>query len=117
MSGRWSGWRWPTTGPASTWPARCTPPGASGWCRCASGPPRWVAACTSTPPRVGVRPSSRRCRCEPSMRSEPGGAVTAIRLLLVDDHEVVRTGLRTFLELQDDMEVVGEAGTAERALA
>jgi DNA-binding NarL/FixJ family response regulator len=33
-----------------------------------------------------------------------------IRVLLVDDHQVVRRGLRTFLELQDDMEVVGEAG-------
>jgi NarL family two-component system response regulator LiaR len=30
---------------------------------------------------------------------------------------MVRTGLRTFLELQDDMEVVGEAGSGERALA
>ncbi len=40
-----------------------------------------------------------------------------IRLLLVDDHEVVRTGLRTFLELQEDMSVVGEAATGEEALA
>jgi NarL family two-component system response regulator LiaR len=40
-----------------------------------------------------------------------------IRLLLVDDHEMVRAGLRTFLELQDDMVVVGEASTAEQALA
>ena len=40
-----------------------------------------------------------------------------IRLLLCDDHELVRTGLRTFLELQPDMAVVGEAGTAEQALA
>ncbi len=40
-----------------------------------------------------------------------------IRLLLCDDHEMVRTGLRTFLELQADMVVVGEAGTAEQALA
>ncbi|MEP6696620.1 MAG: response regulator transcription factor [Pseudonocardiales bacterium] len=40
-----------------------------------------------------------------------------IRLLLCDDHEVVRTGLRTFLQLQPDMVVVGEAGTAEEALA
>jgi len=40
-----------------------------------------------------------------------------IRLLLVDDHEMVRTGLRTFLGLQADMEVVGEAATAEQALA
>ncbi|MGB7540074.1 MAG: response regulator transcription factor [Anaerolineales bacterium] len=31
-----------------------------------------------------------------------------IRILLVDDHAVVRQGLRTFIELQDDLEVVGE---------
>lgn len=40
-----------------------------------------------------------------------------IRLLLCDDHEVVRSGLRTFLELQPDMAVVGETATAEEALA
>ncbi|MBT2490087.1 response regulator transcription factor [Streptomyces sp. ISL-96] len=33
-----------------------------------------------------------------------------MRVLLVDDHQVVRRGLRTFLEIQDDIEVVGEAG-------
>lgn len=43
--------------------------------------------------------------------------MSPIRLLLVDDHEMVRTGLRTFLELQDDMAVVGEAATGEQALA
>jgi DNA-binding NarL/FixJ family response regulator len=32
-----------------------------------------------------------------------------IRIMLVDDHEVVRRGLRGFLELQPDIEVVGEA--------
>jgi DNA-binding NarL/FixJ family response regulator len=32
-----------------------------------------------------------------------------IKVLIVDDHEVVRRGLRGFLELQDDLEVVGEA--------
>ncbi len=33
-----------------------------------------------------------------------------IKVLLVDDHQVVRRGLRTFLEIQPDIEVVGEAG-------
>jgi NarL family two-component system response regulator LiaR len=33
-----------------------------------------------------------------------------IRVLIVDDHLVVRRGLRTFLDLQEDIEVVGEAG-------
>jgi DNA-binding NarL/FixJ family response regulator len=39
-----------------------------------------------------------------------------IRILLVDDHEVVREGLRAFLELQDGLEVVGEAGDGQEAL-
>ncbi len=39
-----------------------------------------------------------------------------IRIFLLDDHELVRTGLRTLLTAEDDMEVVGEAGTAEEAL-
>jgi len=39
-----------------------------------------------------------------------------ISLFLVDDHEVVRTGLRTFLETQAGMQVVGEASTGEMAL-
>jgi len=39
-----------------------------------------------------------------------------IRLLLVDDHEVVRTGLRMLLESQTDMKIVGEASTGAEAL-
>ena len=35
-----------------------------------------------------------------------------IRVLIADDHAVVRQGLRTYLELQDDVEVVAEAATA-----
>jgi NarL family two-component system response regulator LiaR len=40
-----------------------------------------------------------------------------IRVLLVDDHAVVREGLRTFLELQDGIEVVGEAGDGSEGVA
>ncbi|MBR8741096.1 response regulator transcription factor [Nocardiopsis sp. MG754419] len=40
-----------------------------------------------------------------------------IRVFLVDDHEVVRRGVASLLETEDDMTVVGEAGTAEQALA
>ena len=40
----------------------------------------------------------------------------AIRVLLVDDHAVVREGLRTFLELQEGVEVVGEAEDGQGAL-
>ena len=41
----------------------------------------------------------------------------SIRVFLVDDHEVVRRGVRDLLEQHDDIEVVGEAGTAEEALS
>ncbi|PWT78904.1 MAG: hypothetical protein C5B60_00465 [Chloroflexi bacterium] len=40
-----------------------------------------------------------------------------IRLLLVDDHAVVRRALRERLQLEPDLEVVGEAGTGREALA
>jgi two-component system response regulator DevR len=39
-----------------------------------------------------------------------------IRLFLVDDHEVVRRGIRDLVEIEPDMEVVGEAATAADAL-
>ncbi|MFD8547019.1 response regulator [Streptomyces sp. NPDC059649] len=40
-----------------------------------------------------------------------------IHVLLVDDHQVVRRGLRTFLEVQDDIEVVGEASDGAEGIA
>ncbi|WP_405965046.1 response regulator [Streptomyces sp. NBC_00723] len=40
-----------------------------------------------------------------------------VRLLLCDDHAVVRAGLRALLSSADDIDVVGEAGTGEEALA
>ena len=39
-----------------------------------------------------------------------------IRLVLVDDHDVVRTGLKTFLATQEGLEVVGEANSGLQAL-
>ena len=38
-----------------------------------------------------------------------------MRVFLLDDHEVVRRGVREVLEAQSDLEVVGEAGTAQEA--
>ncbi|MFJ9648517.1 response regulator [Streptomyces sp. NPDC004244] len=49
------------------------------------------------------------------MADTPGR--TRIGVLLVDDHQVVRRGLRTFLEVQDDIEVVGEAADGEEGVA
>ena len=36
-----------------------------------------------------------------------------LRIVLIDDHEVVRAGIKAMLDAQDDMEVVGEAGTVD----
>jgi two-component system, NarL family, response regulator DevR len=40
-----------------------------------------------------------------------------VRVFLLDDHEVVRRGVRDLLEAQEDFEIVGEAGTAEEGLS
>jgi DNA-binding NarL/FixJ family response regulator len=48
------------------------------------------------------------------------GAVSGegvIRVFLLDDHEVVRRGVRELLDTEDDIRVVGEADSVERALA
>ena len=46
----------------------------------------------------------------------PAEEKSAIRVLLVDDHEVVRRGLRALLDAQDGIEVIGEAGSAKDAV-
>jgi DNA-binding NarL/FixJ family response regulator len=48
----------------------------------------------------------------PPRKTRPG----KIGLLLVDDHEVVRIGLRTLLEKSDSIQVIGEAGTVADAV-
>jgi len=42
---------------------------------------------------------------------------TPIRVFLLDDHEVVRRGLRDLLESEGDIEIVGESGSAKEAIA
>ena len=39
-----------------------------------------------------------------------------ISILLVDDHKVLRDGLRALLESEDNLAVIAEAGTAEQAI-
>ena len=50
-------------------------------------------------------------------RGEPGEVHRRepVRLVIVDDHAIIRQGLRTMLERDDDMEVVAEAGTPQGA--
>ncbi|MCX5587642.1 response regulator [Streptomyces erythrochromogenes] len=51
------------------------------------------------------------------MADSTGRSGSRIRVLLVDDHQVVRRGLRTFLEVQEDIEVVGEASDGDEGIA
>ena len=57
-----------------------------------------------------------------SPRNEGGAGETAsrpgrsIRLVLVEDHVILREGLRSLLEIEPDLEVIGEAATADAAL-
>jgi DNA-binding NarL/FixJ family response regulator len=44
-------------------------------------------------------------------------AEQSIRVYLLDDHEIVRQGVRTFLEAAGDIEIVGESGSAVEAAA
>src|SRR3954470_10069946 len=92
--------------------------------------------CRSRSDPIVSTPSRRRLSCRGpatcsmglSLRSShrrPSGKVPvcdrlnvmAVRIFLVDDHEVVRRGVRDMLEAEDDFEVVGEAGSVEEALA
>ncbi len=45
------------------------------------------------------------------------GATGPIKVFLLDDHEIVRRGVRDMLEAEGDITVIGEAGTAAAAVA
>jgi DNA-binding NarL/FixJ family response regulator len=49
--------------------------------------------------------------------NETAGGQPAIGVFLLDDHEIVRRGVKELLEAEPDIKVVGEAGTAASALA
>jgi DNA-binding NarL/FixJ family response regulator len=51
-----------------------------------------------------------------ALSCSPDAAARPIRVLVVDDHAVVRRGVQAFLELLEDLEVVGEAASGEQAL-
>src|SRR5476649_1394370 len=67
--------------------------------------------CCQRPPNEARHTSARRWG--------PGRGnivVMTIRIFVLDDHELVRTGLQTLLECEDDMDVVGQAATAQLGL-
>jgi DNA-binding NarL/FixJ family response regulator len=65
-----------------------------------------------------ARASGEKTVTDPANGSASGDeASKPITVFLLDDHEVVRRGVRDLLEAEPDIEVIGEAGTASSALA
>ena len=64
----------------------------------------------------GYDPPPLASRRDDSHDASESTSLAVIRVFLLDDHEVVRRGVRELLETADDLEVVGEAGTAAEAV-
>ncbi|GAA4951534.1 response regulator transcription factor [Yinghuangia aomiensis] len=86
------------------------------------GPPRLAEALLSgrfaAVSRGPAGPGAGRVRASSGFSCESGQVTEhgTIRVFLLDDHEVVRRGVFELLSLEDDIDVVGEAGTAAEAL-
>jgi DNA-binding NarL/FixJ family response regulator len=66
-------------------------------------------------PAMGHRPWTSNVS---AMReNQPAAGERVITVFLLDDHEVVRRGVAALLSAEPDLDVVGEAGTADQALA
>src|SRR6266487_2593591 len=92
--------------PASDSTRRLRGKAASWACRACRSVPKASAAGPWSKARPGVARGSARS-CQWIMSTKTGAP--HIRVLIVDDHGVVREGLRAYLELEADIEVVGEA--------
>ncbi len=96
--------------------ARRTGPSAAAAASPACASARRSSAGGSTPARartVSAGASTPCCR----RAGERAESMTAIRVLLADDQAVVRRGLRTILEAEPDIEIVGEAADGVEAVA
>lgn len=71
-----------------------------------------------TVPSGNLQPPAQAPGVEEKQQREvsPVGSSHRLRILLVDDHEMVRQGLRSVLENYHDLEVIGEAGDGEAAM-
>src|SRR5690606_11743197 len=102
-----------TTGAALTSTIHWTTAVAGSACSgCRSGHPTSAGPSTSIP----VPDAAPRCVCASPLRRPNMAAPDTIRILLCDDHHVLRAGLKALLENEEDFVVVGEASTGEEAI-
>src|SRR4051794_7394561 len=88
----------------------CAYPAASASSACAPGPAAPAATSPSVHATAEVLPS--KCTSPPTgPHMNP-----KIRILLADDHAVVRQGFKLILAAQPDMEIIGEAGNGREAV-
>lgn len=71
---------------------------------------------TPVPPVLFASPNKELISPSIPLSATPPPLSSKIRVLIVDDHAVVRQGLRTFIDLQDDMQVVGEGENGAQAV-
>src|SRR4029079_4133679 len=105
-----------TTASASIRP-RCRPRArgeGSGWSASASAWRSCAASCGSRAREAGAAAS--RSKCRRSSARGPRRSVPKLRIVIGDDHTIVRQGLRKILEERREWEVVGEAGDGREAV-
>lgn len=69
------------------------------------------------PPTVSPEPGEAVTQSAPaSTGCEAGNSGRRLRIMLVDDHRMMRSGLRSLLELEQDLEIIGEADDGIQAL-
>jgi DNA-binding NarL/FixJ family response regulator len=69
------------------------------------------------PPRLGVIPATEHRDVIAARNAGKVAAATSARILVADDHEIVRCGLRTILEMRVGWKIVAEAGDGKSAIA
>ena len=78
------------------------------------------SACSGMRERVALLDGRLEVESSPGAAARRSSAEVpvrvTIRVLIVDDHAVVRSGLRLLLEAEDDIEIVGEAGDVREAV-